>query len=62
MITPKSSMIQLIKVLIICKDHGEFWQTPDAHKSGGKCPSCSRNSKKPKEYYIKKFKLKHGKI
>lgn len=30
-----------IKVCIICPDHGEFWQTPNAHLSGQKCPKCS---------------------
>ncbi len=29
------------KVCIICPEHGEFWQTPDKHTMGHKCPSCS---------------------
>jgi hypothetical protein len=28
------------KVLIICPDHGGFWQTPDSHLSGHGCPYC----------------------
>jgi hypothetical protein len=28
------------KVCIICKKHGEFWQTPNHHKTGGKCLKC----------------------
>ena len=33
------------KVCIICKEHGEFWQTPNAHLKGQNCPKCSRNNK-----------------
>lgn len=29
------------KVCIICKKHGEFWQSPWHHLSGCGCPSCS---------------------
>ena len=32
------------KVKIICKKHGEFWQTPDCHLQGQGCPIC-RSSK-----------------
>ena len=28
------------KIKIICKLHGEFWQTPANHLSGNGCPSC----------------------
>ena len=28
------------KVCIICSEHGEFWQTPDAHLRGQGCPIC----------------------
>ena len=28
------------KVCIICKEHGEFWQTPHGHLSGHGCPMC----------------------
>ena len=28
------------KVCIICKEHGEFWQTPNAHLRGKGCKSC----------------------
>lgn len=30
------------KVCIICPKHGEFWQTPNSHLSGHKCPKCPR--------------------
>ena len=29
------------KVCIICKEHGEFWQTPSKHLLGKGCPKCS---------------------
>lgn len=29
------------KVEIICKEHGSFWQTPNAHLSGHDCVECS---------------------
>lgn len=31
----------LIKVKIICKEHGIFWQSPSHHRSGRGCPSCA---------------------
>ena len=30
------------KVCIICPEHGEFWQTPNAHLLGQGCPRCSK--------------------
>jgi len=30
-----------IKVSIICKEHGEFWQTPANHTRGKNCPKCT---------------------
>ena len=29
------------KVCIICPEHGEFWQEPENHLQGEKCPMCS---------------------
>ena len=29
------------KVCIICKDHGEFWQSPNGHLHGYGCPKCN---------------------
>ena len=29
------------KVCIICPEHGEFWQTPNTHLKGSKCPKCA---------------------
>ena len=31
----------LTKVCIICPEHGEFWQTPQAHVRGNGCPKCA---------------------
>ena len=31
----------LTKVRIICPEHGEFWQTPQAHVRGNGCPKCA---------------------
>lgn len=49
------------KVCIICPEHGEFWQTPDAHLRGQECPLCSHRSfKYLKDEFIEKAKLIHG--
>ena len=32
------------KVLITCKEHGDFEQTPVIHLRGSKCPKCARES------------------
>lgn len=44
------------KVLIICKEHGIFSQTPTSHKSGRGCPKCklSRGESKIMDILIKK--------
>lgn len=36
------------KVQIFCKDHGNFWQTPNCHLNGQGCPKCN-SSKGEKE-------------
>ena len=33
-------------VCIVCKIHGDFWQTPSNHLKGQGCPYCSGNAKK----------------
>lgn len=33
------------KVCIICKEHGEFWQTPSKHIHGQGCPKCAINKR-----------------
>lgn len=53
------------KVCIICKEHGEFWQTPAGHLSGRGCPICryiksSNATRKTKDQFIKDAKMVHG--
>ena len=48
------------KIIIICKEHGEFLQIADAHKSGSKCPKCSGGVKLDTKYVISQFKKVHG--
>lgn len=53
------------KVRIICKLHGIFEQTPDAHVRGQGCPVCGRKiqddqRRKDSEYFISKSVKVHG--
>jgi hypothetical protein len=53
------------KVIIICKEHGEFEQTPSGHLSGAGCTSCSiaiRSTKRTHttNIFIQKAIEKHG--
>jgi glutaredoxin len=48
-----------IKVLIICPDHGEFWQKPNKHLSGQGCPHCG-DKKLTKEEFVERSILVHG--
>lgn len=47
-----------IKVCIICKEHGEFWQTPNKHLQGQGCPYCAdiHNASEYKLYSLLKEK------
>jgi hypothetical protein len=52
------------KVIIICKEHGEFLQTPNKHLQGG-CILCGFNQlaktkSKSNEDFINEAKIKHG--
>ena len=47
------------KVCIICPEHGEFWQTPNAHLNGSGCPKCSGKNLTNEEW-IQKVKEIHG--
>ncbi|MCU6293974.1 hypothetical protein [Escherichia coli] len=41
--------------IIICKEHGEFQQTPNSHLSGSGCPTCAVTgfkTSKPGRFYI----------
>lgn len=48
------------KVIIICKSHGEFLQSPSKHLRGQGCPKCSGNFKETTKSFIEKSNLKHG--
>ena len=49
------------KVYMICPEHGEFWQTPNAHIQGSGCPKCAKDtSKLTTEDFIEKAKEIHG--
>ena len=54
-----------VKVCIICKEHGEFWQTPKEHLRGQGCPECGKISiglkhRSNTDEFIKKAKKVHG--
>lgn len=50
------------KVIITCKEHGDFSQTPNSHKNGNGCPKCGHKSKKKwsKSRFIKELKSRCG--
>ena len=53
------------KVCIICPEHGEFFQTPNAHLNGQGCPKCGIKSRTEQrtmttEEFIEKAKRIHG--
>ena len=48
------------KVCIICPKHGEFWQTPNNHLNGQRCPYCFGKIKSTTEEFIEKAKSVHG--
>jgi very-short-patch-repair endonuclease len=49
-------------VTIICKDHGEFEQTPSNHLSRFNCQKCSNNLKSNTNLFINKAKQIHGQL
>jgi hypothetical protein len=50
------------KVEIICPIHGSFWQIPNAHKRGQRCPKCAyEKSKMSLDAFIRKAQSIHGK-
>lgn len=53
------------KVLILCPEHGEFWQRPDNHLIGKGCIKCARKiidgaQKKSKEAFVDECSKKHN--
>lgn len=49
----------ITKGIIICKEHGEFSQSPNSHLRGKGCPKCSGKNKTTEEV-IKEFKKIHN--
>jgi hypothetical protein len=52
------------KVIIICKIHGEFLQSPNSHTQGHGCPKCGNDANREKqtmtqEEFIKRCNEKH---
>lgn len=57
----------ITKIKIICPEHGEFFQTPQAHLRGNSCPMCANknrghNKRWNKEKFIIESIKKHGNI
>lgn len=49
------------KIIIICKEHGEFLQIPSNHLAGNNCPICSKNSLKIyNKDFIEKANIVHN--
>jgi hypothetical protein len=48
------------KVIIICKEHGDFFQTPSNHLSNFNCQKCAKNFKIDTLAFIEKAKKIHG--
>ena len=53
------------KICIICPQHGEFWQTPNAHLMKEGCPKCkgenvSKVNRRTTNEFIEKAKKVHG--
>ena len=48
------------KVIISCKEHGDFEQTPSNHLSKFNCQKCSKNFKLDTHSFIEKAKEIHG--
>ena len=48
------------KVMIYCREHGFFEQTPSMHLSGQGCKHCSGNNHKTKGVFIEQARAVHG--
>lgn len=49
-------------IIITCTEHGDFNQSPNAHRHGQGCPSCAKKNKRTlsTEDVIKAFRTRHG--
>jgi very-short-patch-repair endonuclease len=48
------------KIIIICKEHGEFKQQPNSHLRGTGCPGCSNTRKYTTDDFINRSITIHG--
>ena len=48
------------KVCIVCREHGDFWQTAANHLRGDKCPMCCTAHRLDTNSFIKLARKKHG--
>lgn len=49
------------KLIITCKIHGDFWQTPHNHLQGNGCDKCKKRKKrKTTEFFVEEAKNVHG--
>lgn len=46
------------KILVTCKEHGDFLITPNEHLQGGGCPVCNKSTKKTIKEFIEEAKKK----
>ena len=53
-----------VKICIICKEHGEFWQAPNIHIKGHGCPLCAieQNTKYTKEQCLEAAKKCNSRV
>ena len=48
------------KIIIGCKDHGDFEQTPSNHLSRYNCQRCANNGKMTTEQYVSRASVAHA--
>jgi very-short-patch-repair endonuclease/transposase-like protein len=48
------------KITIICREHGDFYQTPSNHLSNYNCQKCAKNFQLNTDSFIEKAKLIHN--
>lgn len=49
-----------VRIAIICKEHGVFYQTPSNHLQGKGCPQCNGTRLKTHEEILQDFRKVHG--
>jgi len=48
-----------VKVIITCKEHGDFLQSPQHHMNGSKCPKCCDNQQMTRDEFVEKATKVH---